>query len=145
MRKVIYKEWVRGIETEEYKKADMFEAMSMDPFIKGTNCYVEKEGLFHGFFPTSLENNDGSFGNFTEALIETADGNIANVHPSLVRFIDTSESEQRAEFAKAAMQGFLSNHQLVERLEEGGELFHDLVCDSISMANIMIAELKRNK
>ena len=63
MRKVIYKEWVRGIETEEYKqwKKAGGPTPCPQPYVDGTNCYIEKEGLFHGFFPTAMENNDGSF------------------------------------------------------------------------------------
>ncbi len=113
----------------------------------GINCSVEKEGLFHGFFQNAIENNDGGVETFTEALIEIEDGSIVNVYPPYIRFIDKPEekpeAEQLAEFAKAAMQGLLSNQDLVERLEQNGELFHDLVCDSISLANIMIAELNK--
>lgn len=92
MRKVIYKEWVKGIETEEYKVSEFLEGMRLEAdgkrYIEGTHCHIEKEGLFHGFFPTTMENNDGSFGNFTDALIELEDGSMVNVCPSLIRFVD---------------------------------------------------------
>lgn len=116
MRKVIYKEWVRGIVTEEYKQWSKIGNTTPIPqqFVDGTNCYIEKEGLFHGFFPMSMENNDGSFGNFTEAWIELADGSMANADPSLIRFVDSPESDQLAEFAKAAMQGMLANTMLIQ-------------------------------
>ena len=145
MRKVIYKEWVRGVETEEYKQWKKAGNTPPIPqlYVDGTNCYIEKEGLFHGFFPTAMENNDGSFGNFTEALIEIEDGSVVNVDPTLIRFVDKPGDDQLAEFAKAAMQGLFSNAMLSE--------FHDKTrIDWISehavlQAESMIAELKKLK
>lgn len=144
MRKVIYKEWVNGVETEEYKKAtDPLKSIMQShiKFVKGTNCNIEKEGLFHGFFPTAMENNDGSFGNFTEALIETADGLMANVHPSLIRFVDSPEDERLAEFAKAAMQGLCGSfiNDLTDRDE------YNYAAMSVMIAKATITELKKQK
>ena len=110
MRKVIYTEWVRGVITTEwhdwYKAGGIVQAGSEhipEPkkYVDETNCNVEKEGLFHGFFPVSMENIDGSFGNSTDALIEHEDGTIVNVEPSLIRFIDKPETEQLAEVTKS--------------------------------------------
>ena len=146
MRKVIYKEWVRGIETEEYKqwKKAGDPPPIPQPYVDGTNCYIEKEGLFHGFFPTAMENNDGSFGNFTEALIELEDGSMANADPSLIRFIDSPENEQLAEFAKAAMQGLLANTVLVQRYSGQG-IRRWISEHAILQAKSMINELNKQK
>lgn len=142
MRKVIYKEWVRGIETEEAKKKTASERINMQPhhrYEAGTHCYVEKEGMFHGFFPTSLENNDGSFGNFTEALIETTDGMMVNVCPSLIRFVDKPEDEQLAEFAKAAMQGLCGSF-ISDEADRDEYNYAEM---SVMIAKATIAELKK--
>ena len=146
MRKVIYKEWVRGIETEEYKqwKKAGDPLPIPQPYVDGTNCYIEKEGLFHGFFPTAMENNDGSFGNFTEAWIEIEDGCMVNTDPSLIRFVDSPEADQLAEFAKAAMQGMLANTVLV-KWHSTEEMRSWISEHAILQAKSMIEELNKQK
>ena len=145
MRKVIYKEWVRGIETEEYKQWKKTSDFPTIPqlYVDGTNCHIEKEGLFHGFVPTAMENNDGSFGNFTEALIELEDGSMVNVDPSLIRFIDSPEADQLAEFAKAAMQGLLSNRGIINTHSEHSSMW--VSEHAVMQAKSLIAELKKQK
>ena len=120
MRKIIYSEWVHG-----------------------TNCYIEKEGLFHGFFPSSMKNNDGSFGNCTDALIETENGRIVSVDPSFIRFVDSPEIDQLAEFAKAAMQGLLSNTEIINHFDGGHVLW--ISKNAVFQAKSMIAELNKQK
>jgi hypothetical protein len=95
MRKVIYREWVMGELSEEINTVINY------------GCYIEKEGLFHGFFPTSMKNNDGSFGNCTEALIETENGRIVNVDPTLIRFVDKPEADQIAELKNSEKRTIL--------------------------------------
>ena len=146
MRKVIYKEWVRGVEAEEYKqwKKAGDPPPIPQPYVDGTNCYIEKEGLFHGFFPTAMVNNDFSFGNFTEALIEIEDGSVVNVDPSLIRFVDSPEDEQLTEFAKAAMQGMLANSMLVTG--PSAEVTRRWVSErAVLQAKSMINELNKQK
>ena len=132
MRKVIYREWVMGELSE------------------GTNtvinygCYIEKEGLFHGFFPTSMKNNDGSFVNCTEALIETENGRIVSVCLPMIRFVDKPEDDQLAEFAKAAMQGLLANPMLI-RSHSTEEIRRLISEHAVLQAKSLIAELKKHK
>ena len=65
MRKVIYKEWVRGGEiiSEEYKQwkkswsAPLADTSSPQLYVDGTNCYIEKEGLFMDSSQAAMENN----------------------------------------------------------------------------------------
>ena len=136
MRKVIYTEWVMG------------ELSEVTNTVINYGRYIEKEGLFHGFFPTAIENNDGSFGNFTDALIETEDGRIVSVDPSFIRFVDKPETEQLAEFAKAAMQGILSNESWVNnaRIADDFDEFKSRVATaSCELAKSMIAELNKQK
>ena len=135
MRKVIYTEWVHGTSV-----------VSTETGVTNNKRYsIDKIGWFHGFGHNYTTCNDGSLVNYTNAIVECEDGEIITIDPIRIRFVDSPEADQLAEFAKAAMQGLLSNQDLVERLEQNGELFHDLVCDSISLANIMIAELNKQK
>ena len=144
MRKVIYTEWILGVETEDYKNADFAASLDLDRFVEGTNCYIEKEGLFHGFFPVPIENNDFSYGNYTEAIIETEDGSIVLVPPSNIRFIDKPKSERLAEFTKAALacvparfKNFQGEWQ--NRPEE------NIASEAVRIAKAAIAELKKQK
>lgn len=100
MRIVIYKEWIRGVETEEYKalKETGRYTFSGVKWIEGTNCYIEKEGLFHGFYADS---DEGS--NFTSAIIELSDGSVVTAGVTGVRFIDTPAYDQFYDIAKAAL------------------------------------------
>ena len=107
-------------------------------------CYIEKEGLFHGFFPTSMKNNDGGFGNFTEAWIEIEGGCMVNTDPSLIRFVDSPETDQLAEFAKAAMQGLLA-HPMLIRSHSTEEIRHLISEHAIFQAKSLIAELNNQK
>ena len=105
MRRVIYKEWIRGVETEEYKQWKKAgesrqageSAAQPKIYAEGTNCYIEKEGLFHGFYADS---NEGL--NFT-SIIELSDGSVVTAGVTMIKFIDSPESEQLADFAKAAL------------------------------------------
>jgi hypothetical protein len=144
VRKVIYKEWIQGVETEEYKNATVKERVifpSNHRFVEGTNCNIEKEGLFHGFFPTTIENNDGTFGNFTTALVEVEDGQIVSLDPEHISFIDSPEDEQLAEFAKAAIQGLCSSFVN----DEADRDEYNYAAMSVMIAKATISELKKHK
>jgi len=152
MRKVIYKEWVKGVETEEYKNAPVEERAifpSHYHFIKGTNCNVEKEGLFHGFYPSfDFIGSNHEIAYCTVAIIEDEEGKILQLNTGVIRFIDNPEDGQRAEFAKAAMQGIISNESWVNnaRIADDFDEYKDRVAAaSCELADALISELKKQK
>lgn len=149
MRKVIYTEWICGIQDEEYKKLDPIDRIGKNPFKEGTNCNIEKEGLFHGFFPATMGSSDRngptSFGNYTEALIETAEGFVISVHPGSIRFVDSPDVEQRAEFAKAAMQGILATNAEYLFGNTNVPVPCEVARQAVMNADALIAELKNQK
>lgn len=152
MRKVIYTQWVRGVETEEYKHwqkaggicqpGEYIEQPTV--YVEGTNCNIEKEGLFHGFFPATIENNDFSYGNHTEAIIETEDGWIIAVLPSKIRFIDKPEDERLAEFTKAALACVPARFKNLQG-EWQNRPEENIASEAVIIAKAAIAELKKQK
>ena len=137
MRKVIYTEWVHGTSVES----------SGIGFANNKGYCIEKEGLFHGFFPTAMENNDGSLVNYTSAFVECEDGSILSALPTLIRFVDKPEekpeADQLAEFAKAAMVGLLSNTEIVNHFDGGSILW--ISKHAVLQAKSLIAELNKQK
>ena len=114
----------------------------------GTSCSIEKEGLFHGFFPTAIENNDGSLVNYTSAFVECEDGSILSALPTLIRFVDKPEEkpedDQLAEFAKAAMQGYLAKTDFIGG-QSNEETRRWISEHAVLQAKSLIAELKKQK
>ena len=100
MRKVLFKRWIEGIPASgsDYRNPLGYK--------EGTDCWSEMiyEGYFHG-----LSTLDGS----PIALIES-DEQIFYRRVDHFKFVDSPEADQLAEFARAAMQGLLSNTILVQ-------------------------------
>ena len=99
--------------------------------------------MYHGFGQNYTTCNDGSLVNYTEAIVECDDGKIITIDPTRIRFVDSPEADQLAEFAKAAMQGLFSNAMLSE--------FHDkdrmdwISEHAVLQAKSMIEELNKQK
>lgn len=72
-----------------------------------------------------------------DCLVEYSDGSMNYERFYDLMFIDTPEDEQRAEFAKAAMQGYISSGSNYKMAE--------LINLSILCADELIAELKKQK
>jgi hypothetical protein len=153
MRKVIYTEWVKGVETEEYKNAPVEERAifpSHYHFIKGTNCNVEKEGLFHGFYPSfDFIGSNHEIASCTVAVIEDKDGKILQLNTEVIHFIDNPEDEQCAEFtntANAILQGLAQRNGWYWQgsgIDENLTGF--LPSDFAKMYYELISELKKHK
>ena len=67
------------------------------------------------------------------------DGSIGNVQTGNYSYQDYGMSK-RFYAACAAMQGLLANDDLIQRLEENGELFHDLVSSSYLIADELLKQ-----
>jgi len=61
--------------------------------------------------------------------------------------LNTVEDEQRAEFAKAAMQGMISNSTYTSNISKANadEFVKILTIESIEVADALISELKKQK
>ena len=130
MRKVIYSEWVHGTPGTDVTNN------------KGYS--IDKIGWFHGFGQNYTTCNDGSLVNYTEAFVECEDGKIITIDPTLIRFVDSPETDQLAEFAKVAMVGLLANNTLVR--SHSSEVTRRGISEhAILQAKSMIEELKKLK
>jgi len=80
-------------------------------------------------------------------LCQREDGSVFNVQDIHVQFIDSPRDEQRAEFAKAAMQGMISNSTYTSNIAKtnAGEFVKILTMESVEVADALIAELKKQK
>jgi len=94
---------------------------------------VEKIGYFHG-----LDSNT------QRGTIEKDNGSIEPMHINTFQFIDAPESEQRAEFAKAALAGVPSRFQNAQ-----GEWEYrnpsNIAKNAISIADAIIEQLNAPK
>lgn len=129
MRKVLFKRWIEGIIVPDsnYGKPLVYK--------EGTNCWSELiyEGYFHG-----LSVVDGS----PIALIES-DEQIFYRRVDHFKFVESPEADQLAEFAKAAMQGILTNSGIIDiHDEESGRLVSE---HAIMQAKSLIAELNKHE
>ena len=109
MRKIIYKDFVFKGQNDA-----------------AGNMYL-REGWLHGF------TNSGS------AIIETMEKKVEFHAATDLEFVDSPEDEQLAEFAKAAMQGMLSNSDFSKFQS------NSLASMAIATSKDTIAELKKQK
>jgi hypothetical protein len=127
MRKVIFGKY---IDVEWIKNDDSLNSSTTIKEGTGVHSEMVYEGVFHSWFDTPQN---------AIAIIE-CDGIIDLISIEHFKFIDTPEDEKRAEFAKAAMQGMLSN-----RLRENvtGWKLQDYVEESVKAADLLIDELNK--
>jgi len=74
-------------------------------------------------------------------IIELEDGTMCNRHYLDIQFIDSTENEQLAEFAKTAMHGIISNAAFSNLKSKP----YDIAFLAIVMAKELISELKKQK
>jgi hypothetical protein len=137
MRKVLFQKFIQGVETQEYKQSNDERKMYDDTlkrFEGGTNIFTEMVhvGYFHGFLTNQYGEQIGHIEH---------EGEMLQVFTSHFKFVDSPEDEQLAEFAKAAMQGMLSNSAFSNLRSKP----KDISAMSITMAKDTIAELKKQK
>lgn len=130
MRKVLFKRWIEGIPSSC--------SVYGSPLVykEGIDCWSEMiyEGYFHG-----LSTLDGS----PIALIES-DGQIFYRRVGHFKFVESPETDQLAEFAKAAMQGMLANSIIVKG--NSWEATRMWISEqAIFQAKSMIKELNKQK
>ena len=150
MRKVIYTDFIPGVETYEWKeyqqilrcpKGEPISIKAPMQFIVGTNCTVEKEGWFHGIFQ-AYQTPDGRSLPSPMALIEEGCGRLKQIHHSEIRFVDSPEAEQLAEFSKATLACIISR-----RKDFQGEWYdreaENMAAEAVRIARALIAELNK--